>query len=662
MKIKMMLLCCFCICCQALVQVKGQDIRKMSAAEQEAWKKKVLAEQTRKLKQLAATANIGVDELSLPGAKIEMPPKDLRRLAGIPRQTPDIQQLTAQIRLAQSRLGKMVKPELREAVTAMTATMSAEQKHTAAAGAFYAGQPEQAVLIAMQTALENPGEVMPWNNLAAIMTMSGLEHQAIPILMHQLETNPESSLLLNNMGQAYLGLGDIGMAELFLNKCLAIDPYHPEANHSMGLIRFYYDRFEEGTRYFEKELAMTYRRSTMALLRSKNKNVNLLRLRKNNQRLPGKDYFGELQLGRLRIPDFPENMDQTAAAKTAATGFQQSATREMLYWMNKTTLSDEERAADGRKNPGLYADLVEKLLEDLQVVYPGEELALFSDADINHIQLLLGNYGNQLAAVKCPVPPAGVGGEMYKAYIAQCCAMKKTVMDDFVAEYNAFVRQRINSRIPVWKDYINDMINIVSLAPNAGNRVMVYHTVENYFGLLQTAWQSGQFLDPPLECAVAMSEARADSLVELSHNLQLNCPAWLNVEVDLELLKLKADCDKYALEGGKYLQGSFEHSFKTGTSTIAAGIGVKEKLSPLNLSGELKQMAFISFDANQFIDFGILGKAATKVSGNPVNIGIGMAGGTAGGIEAGYTLGMHAGFKSYVKGTGALSGFVKAGF
>ena len=65
---------------------------------------------------------------------------------------------------------------------------------------------------------------------------------------------------------------------------------------------------------------------------------------------------------------------------------------------------------------------------------------------------------------------------------------------------------------------------------------------------------------------------------------------------------------------------------------------------------------------NQFIDFGILGKAATKVSGNPVNIGIGMAGGTAGGIEAGYTLGMHAGFKSYVKGTGALSGFVKAGF
>jgi tetratricopeptide (TPR) repeat protein len=215
MKIKMMLLCCFCICCQAVVQVKGQDIRKMSAAEQEAWKKKVLDEQTRNLKQLAATANIDVDELSLPGGKIEMPPKDLRRLASIPRQTPNMQQLTAQIRLARSRLEKMVKPELREAVTAMTATMSAEQKHTAAAGAFYAGQPEQAVLIAMQTALENPGEVMPWNNLAAIMTMSGLEHQAIPILMHQLETNPESSLLLNNMGQAYLGLGDIGMAELF---------------------------------------------------------------------------------------------------------------------------------------------------------------------------------------------------------------------------------------------------------------------------------------------------------------------------------------------------------------------------------------------------------------------------------------------------------------
>lgn len=662
MKKQIRLVICLYSVLQMALTAAAQDIRNMSPAELEAYKKQILQQQTKQAKQLAGMANISLDEMGLPETKIQLPPKDLRRLATLPKNPPTLIQLSESIRQSKTKLEKMVSPVVQHEVQAITGTLKTEEQHAAAVGAFYAGKPEQAVLVAMNTVLQNPGETMAWNNLASIMTMSGMEDKAIPILMRQLETHPESSMLLNNMGQAYLGLGDIGMAEVFLNLCLATDPYHPEANHSMGMIRFFYKQYEEAMMHFEKEAAMVYRRSSVALLRSKNKNLNIFRLRKNNHRLPGRNYFGELQLGRLQVPGLPETTDQTRLALANARAFLQSATREILYWRDKTNLSDEERVADGKKNPGLYADLVEKLLEDLQVVYPPEELSLFSESDYYHIKTMLDNYGQQMAGLKCPEPPAGISGEMYRAYISQCCTMKKKVMDEFVSQYNAFVSTRINASLPVWKEYINDMINIASLAPNAGNRVMVYKTIEEYFVFLQNAWQSGQFLAPPMECAVQMNPEKADSLVEASHNLSLNCPAWLNVEADFEVVKLKADCDKYAIEGGKLFQAGFERSFKTGMTTLSAGIGVKEKISPLNLSGELKQMAFISFDNNGFNEFGILGKASLKVSDNPVNIGIGKAGGIAGGLEGGYSLGMHSGFKSYVKGTGALAEFVKGRF
>jgi len=73
-------------------------------------------------------------------------------------------------------------------------------------------------------------------------------------LMNQLQTLPNNPMLLNNMGQAYLNLGDIANAKDYLQRCLAQDSMNPEANHSMGLIHFFEKQFDEGAKYFEKEL------------------------------------------------------------------------------------------------------------------------------------------------------------------------------------------------------------------------------------------------------------------------------------------------------------------------------------------------------------------------------------------------------------------------
>jgi tetratricopeptide (TPR) repeat protein len=636
-------------------------LKKMSPAELEAYKQKMLKQYSEQAKQLANTANIKLDATILPDYKIQLPAKDIKRLSLIPQQPPTLIQLSDMLRTTQQQITAVAKPAITQEIQKIAEGQNAESLQQAAIGSFYADKPEHAVMLAIEAALKNSGDQTGWNNLAAIFNMTGLEHKAVPILMNQLQLDPGNSMMLNNMGQAYMGLGDVGMAEMFLTQCLQHDPLNPEANRSMGMIKFYYEQYEEGMRFFEKELEVAYRRSTIALMRGKNKAFNIYKLRKKRN-IPHRNFFGELQFGKFKIPSLPETTDETALAKIKGESFNESVTAELFYWNDKAQLSKEEIAADGRRIPGIYADYVEALLEDLQEVYKAEELHIFSDLDLNHIRMMIEDYNTKLMAVNCPSPPAGATYGEGAAYQKKCCDMKKPIMDAFVAEYNSFVTKRGNRVLGIWKEYINDLINIVSLEPSAGNKILVYKNLQQYCNVLHSCFGSGQFLDPPMECNGTLTTAQADSLIASARNVDLSCPKWLNVEIDVKVAKLKADCDKYAIEVGKLWQAGYEHNFRTGTTTLSAGVGAKAKFFANTGSADLKAMVYFSFDNNnKFTDLGIMGKASVKIGDTPFSLagGNGSAGGTMGGTEGMVKLGINSGFTSGVKGTGALAEVVK---
>ena len=634
---------------------------KMSPAELEAYKKQMQKQYSAQAKQIAQEANFKIDEMTLPDFKVQLPPKDVKRLSLIPTQPPTLIQLSDMLRTTKQQIQAAVKPTVIQEVKKITEGQNAETLQQSAIGTFYADKPEQSLLIAIEAALKDVNDQTGWNNVAAIMNMTGFQHKAIPVLMNQLQSDPSNSMLLNNMGQAYLGLGDIGLAELFLKQCLQSDPLNPEANRSMGMIKFFYEQYEEGMKYFEKELEVAHRRSTMALMRGKDKAFNIYQLRKKRN-IPSRNYFGELAFQNFKVPSLPERTDETAEAKIKGEAFGQSVMEEMLFWNSRAQLSPEEIKRDGEQMPSIYADYVEALLKDLHEVYTSEELLFFNELDINHIKRLLDDYGAKMMAVKCPPAPAGATHGEYEAYIRKCCDIKKPIMDAFVAEYNAFVTRRGKRALGIWREYLNDLINIVSLDPSAGNRIMVYRNLQQYFVVLSQCWGSGQFLDPPMECSVSLSTAEADSLIASSRNLDLSCPAWLNIEVDVKVAKIKADCSKYALEVGKLLQASYEHNFRTGTTTLAAGVGAKAKFFANTGGADIKAMVYVSFDNNnEFSDVGIMGKASVKIGDTPFVLagGNGSAGGTLGGTEGVVKYGLNSGFTSGVKGTGALAEVVK---
>ena len=126
----------------------------------------------------------------------------------------------------------------------------------------------------------------------------------------------------------------------------------------MGMIKFFYEQYEEGMKYFEKELQVAHRRSTMALMRGKDKAFNIYQLRKKRN-IPQRNYFGELSFQNFKVPSLPETTDQTAEAKIKGEAFGESVMEEMLFWNSKAQLSPEEIKRDGG---GVYLSVFALLL------------------------------------------------------------------------------------------------------------------------------------------------------------------------------------------------------------------------------------------------------------------------------------------------------------
>lgn len=642
-----------------------QALMKMSPAELQAYKDKLIKTASHQARQMASAANVKIDELMLPDGEIKPPVKDVRRLTLLPVHPPSLVQLSDALIRSKQKLEAVAPKVMLEEVKAITTQLNPAQQQSAAIAEFYADRPVQALLIAMQSTLQHPAELVGWNNLAALYTMTGLEHKAIPILLQAMGQLPENAILLNNIGQAYLGLGDLATAENYLQQCLQQDPLHPEANRSMGMIRLFQQQAAAATAYFEKELEIAHRRSTLALLKRKGVKIDLSAIRKRRTGIPHEDFFTDIGLNKFKLPDLPTAAGQSVSWHNDHAAYLQSLQAEFYFWTNAGMITDEIRAEEGRKTPGLYADLEAELNSDLGDAY-APLLGLLQEQEANHLEGLVADYYKKLSERVCPPAPqvAGGGADLMRAYQQKCCDLRKPIADDYVNARNAFVSARYQIVDARWKEYLNTMIANVQLNPTAGNKKMVYEAVAQYFGFLITTIQSAVcFEDNPTECLTGgLTSEQADEIISASHQLDWRCPSWLNLELDVQVAKIKADCSKYALEAGTGLRGSYEHDFKTGTSTLAGGLGLKAKFFAGAGGADLKQMVYVSFDNNnQFSDFGLKGTAQVKIGDTPASIadGIAKVGGTIAGVEGGYTLGLNSGFHSAVKGKGIIADFIK---
>ncbi|MCG7859439.1 hypothetical protein MD537_20850, partial [Flavihumibacter sediminis] len=112
--------------------------------------------------------------------------------------------------------------------------------------------------------------------------------------------------------------------------------------------------------YFEKELSVSLRRSTLAMAYKMGKKFNVGAIARNRNKYKGageKDYFEEITLGKFSLPDYPSSTKELAARKNELQTYAASIQAEMLFWMNNALQVNMAASQDADAYPGLYFDL-----------------------------------------------------------------------------------------------------------------------------------------------------------------------------------------------------------------------------------------------------------------------------------------------------------------
>jgi tetratricopeptide (TPR) repeat protein len=180
----------------------------------------------------------------------------------------------------------------------------------AAAARFYSGSMQEAIFMQIRACQKDTNDLLGLNNLAAMYNLTGQEIKALPLLRTLAARLPANSIVLNNVGQCYMGLGLRDSALLYLKKCIAVEPHHPEANNTAAVIALARGNREAAGRYLENSLRGAFTYSAAAQYKDLYPDRPVGRFVRPRTHFP--DYFNE---NKYHLPPQCESVDSVEIVK-----------------------------------------------------------------------------------------------------------------------------------------------------------------------------------------------------------------------------------------------------------------------------------------------------------------------------------------------------------
>ena len=498
----------------------------------------------------------------------------------------------------------------------------------AAVAGWYTNYREESILLIIKAAAINPDDGLLLNNCAAILNMGGIEQRAIPILKYILQFNAGSSMVLNNLGQAYAGLGETDTAMVYLGRCIKIEPENPEANNTAGQIEAAKGNIAKATGYFEQSIKGAYNKPAELKLRKIKKESSIAPFIRPRVKLP--EYFNQF---KYKLPAQCTSTDNASIADAAYKAFRKTigfqiesysrkiAQLQIKLYQNplpaKSFKKDDLAAQPFSEFCGIMAGEVTKEFHDNMGQYDKKFYADYLNLENEYngkYEAIKKRYKEREEAaskagccgegnVSCCIPD----GEKCKAFndLANQYLPKYAMLTEDWQEKNNNHFDKFFDEVIYW--------NYLHLHPVSEDyfRSFFYEVVSHYLAMLGKVGTT-KIIEP---CDFEPATVTADS----NAIKEMECP--LDIEIPFGVGKLQLNCDKFSISGGEGLVFGYEKKFKTHQSTVSAGIGLtlelQEKVGPLKagVKATASETVFITFDGNNGIaDAGLKNEAKLSAS------------------------------------------------
>ncbi|UYQ93413.1 hypothetical protein MKQ68_25355 [Chitinophaga horti] len=240
------------------------------------------------------------------------PKKDASRIASIAKGV-TAARIPAYVKAIQTQLGTTLDANTVTQGDKVYQKIKAKAKNgndaAAMSSAFWAsGHQELTVYLLGKVCADYPTQYHALNNYAAVLTMLNGEHLAIPILEYLNTSFRRNTTVMNNLGQAWFGLGDLTRAQNYLDSVTDVYTHHPQATLTQAAIEESKGNTKKAAELVKKSIKHAYtkeKEEKLAKLSEKIGSINL--------RVPFKPSSDPLGLGNTRRPDYPNSIAEINA-------------------------------------------------------------------------------------------------------------------------------------------------------------------------------------------------------------------------------------------------------------------------------------------------------------------------------------------------------------
>lgn len=499
------------------------------------------------------------------------------------------------------------------------------------------GDAERSALAALKGAEVNPDNATLLNNVGGILTSCGLGINAIPILQYVLEKHPGNNMILNNIGQAYLNLGDDKKAEQYLLQSVKSYNHYPDANLALAYIYNNRGNKSSALRYVENSLRGAWSEKAYNLLHKLKPDARLMDYLHHRYKQPEHFNFNKYPL----LPQC-RNTNNTPLLRPQYAAYKEMLARvQKKYYelgkqeeeLAKKSLQEKVMIANKeRRSPyrpfGLFGNVVKI---DLWVTDYSDRFIKFGEYKKNFLAQKEKLIADCLAAQKeitakyktqkdalAESDGEGSDGKQYDALIAAICAEKDAVRNHYLNLICDQIEAYQQKAIHLYKNYFNDMMfwGYVGSINDHQYKAEFYSLVSQFLSVLREI-NTTYFYNPCREKEIVSSKAKEINALE-DPDCYLG-PA--KVVLPLGIIKLEISCEAYKLEAGEGFIGKIEYDKTKAETTIAFGpggslpavlfenFGVK-----IGVEAEVKSQFYITFDKSGPTDLGVLWEYEMKLA------------------------------------------------